>query len=111
MDTFIILETIQLIVGLSICYAGYRISKTARKTEDKIFVENKDLLDEEFDKLREENVVKPERHAHYLFILGIIVLQLPSAIYIVIQGSVVLGMLGIICTIACVTVIRITKRY
>ena len=111
MDTLIILETIQLIVGLSICYAGYRISKTAKKTEDKIFVENKDLPDEEFDKLREEKVNKPERHAHYMFILGIIVLQLPSAIYIVIQGSVVLGMLGIICAIACVTVIRITKRY
>ena len=74
MDTFIILETIQLIVGLSICYAGYRISKTARKTEDKIFVENKDLPDEEFDKLREEKVYKPERQANYVFILGIIVL-------------------------------------
>jgi len=110
MDTIVILGIIQLIVGLPICYLGYRISKAARKAEEKIFVEDKDLPDEEFDRLREEKVSKPELRAHYLFIVGVILTILPSSIYNVILGNIWLGIPGIICTIICVTVIRITRR-
>ena len=66
------------ILGIILVISSGLIAKSSRKMDEKI-CKNKNLSDEEFERIRNEKVYKPEKWANWLFYIGI-TLQIPNVI-------------------------------
>ncbi len=67
-----------VILGLILVISAALITRSAREVDEKI-CKDTSLSDEEFNKIRNEKVYRPEKLAKYLYWIGI-VLQIPNAI-------------------------------
>ena len=67
------------ILGIILIGLSWLITKSARRKDEQI-CKDKSLSDEEFEKLREKKVYKPEKWADRLLSIGILC-ELPNAIW------------------------------
>jgi hypothetical protein len=67
------------ILGIALQISSALILKQARKVDEKI-CEDKSLSDEEFRRIRDEKVYKPEKLVMYLYYFGVLLI-IPNIIY------------------------------
>ena len=108
---FSTLAIITVIIGLILLAKAFKIVKLSKK-EDEILFSNKDLSDEDFHKMREERVFKPQRRADKLGILAII-LQLPLAALNLSKDPLFNKIVGLICAVFLIIILmrKIAERH
>jgi hypothetical protein len=105
------LASIATIIGIILVAKALKIVKHSKK-EDEILFSNKDLSDEDFHKMREERVFKPQRRADKLGTLAII-LQLPLAALNLSKDPLFNKIVGLICAVLFIIILigKIAKRH
>ena len=98
------------VLGILLIFSSLFIMRYSDKNEEKIFRDNKDLPDEEFDKLRRKYVYNPEKWVFYVGLAGNLLL-IPNALFnLICQDAYLMGAIQLGVIAFNISLITITKK-